>query len=152
MKESYQLILNSQNSINRTGTLATKFQYYVQWESVLPRFGNTKYEKQAYRLTWTLRGVHTINVLTENLFVSVDLGHSLTCDQSNNLTHKIGVIYPEYVNTKYSYKAGINDNCELTLNYPSDNLVNVSFQTFGASTTDYASMENYVLILNFEPI
>ena len=52
MKDTFNLILNSQNSTNRTGSL-NSYTYYINWSSVLPEMNKTT--PQTFNVTWTLK-------------------------------------------------------------------------------------------------
>ena len=60
MSETYSLILNSQNGTNKLsgGSLTTYYQYYVNWDSVLPK----KY--QNFNVSFTLKSVNTATQIT----------------------------------------------------------------------------------------
>ena len=52
MKENYTLYINSANSANRIGTTKYNYQYYVNWNSFLPKPENIN-QKFLVRFTFT---------------------------------------------------------------------------------------------------
>ena len=99
---------------------------------------------------------NTIASLNDNLFVDVNFGANNTYDQSNQMSAKLGFIYPNVIqqtsNTfSYYYQATFYDNPPLEISYPSTNVITVNIYKFnGAAVT--TNLLNYVLQLSFTPI
>jgi hypothetical protein len=153
MRETYSLILNSQNATNLTNINGqTQIQYYVNWNTVLPYKNSTT--PNYFLLTWNLKSVNTAGILNQNAFVSINFGENNTCEQDGT-SSKIGFIYPNQVQESgatwiYYYQAGLYDNPATTIAYPKNNLITVNFTDFNSATA--FNMIHYVLTLNFEPI
>lgn len=154
MRETYSLILNSQNLTNLTNINGqTQIQYYINWDAVLP-YQMKDTPRQFYVMTWTLKSVNTATSLNQNAFVDIKFGQSNTCEQ-NSTSSKVGFIYPNAVQQTsttwtYFYQATAYDNLPTTIAYPTSNLITVTFSDFNSANA--FNMINYVLILNFEPV
>jgi hypothetical protein len=153
-RETYSLILNSQNATNLTTISGqTQIQYYINWNAVLP-YQNKDTPREFYVMTWTLKSVNTATSLNQNAFVDIKFGQSNTCEQSST-SSKVGFIYPNAVQQTsttwtYFYQATAYDNLPTTIAYPSSNLLTVTFSDFNSANA--FNMIHYVLILNFEAV
>jgi hypothetical protein len=153
-RETYSLILNSQNATNLTTINGqTQIQYYINWNAVLP-YQNKDTPRSSYVMSWTLKSVNTATSLNQNAFVDIKFGQSNTCEQSST-SSKIGFIYPNAVQQTsttwtYFYQATAYDNLPTTISYPSSNLLTVTFQDFNSANA--FNMIHYVLILSFEAV
>jgi hypothetical protein len=150
MSDIYTLVLNSQNSTNRTGSNINSYTYYINWDVVLDRI------HQNYSVGFTLKSVNTSTSITVNGFVSINFGRSNCYEQSNSQTSKIGFFYPVCVQQtqttfNYFFNATSNDNSPIEIAYPSNKFINVVFSDFNPSTTSF-TMYDYVLELTFTPI
>ncbi len=149
--ESFSLILNSQNAINRdnsSGTIAS-YKYYINWDAVLPT------RNQTYNVSFTLKSVNTNNQLTANGLVSINLGQTNIMDQSNNQVSFLGICYPVVVQQNanawnYYFNSTLNDNTPVTISYPSNRIITVSFTNIDLVTPFV--MYHYVLQLIFTPV
>jgi len=152
MKDTFNLILNSQNSTNRTGSL-NSYTYFINWSSVLPEMNKTL--PQTFNVTWTLKTINTSTNQTQSALVDVNFGQTNTCTQENQPSTIIGYIYPVPVqqsSTTWNYylTATPYDNLVTTISYPVNNFITVKFSDFNSGTA--FTMLNYVLILNFEAV
>jgi hypothetical protein len=153
-RETYSLILNSQNATNLTNINGqTQIQYYINWDSVLP-YQNKDTPRSTYIMTWTLKSVNTATSLNQNAFVDIKFGQSNTFEQGST-SSKIGFIYPNAVQQTgaswtYFYQATAYDNLPTCISYPTSNLLTVTFQDFNSANA--FAMIHYVLILNFQAV
>ena len=85
---THALVINSQNTTNRSGANVNSYTYYINWDSVLPQINKDK--AQTFNLSWTLKSVSTATVLNKNAIVSINFGRSNTFDQTNS---QCSVIY-----------------------------------------------------------
>jgi hypothetical protein len=149
--ESFSLILNSQNAANRdnsSGAIAS-YKYYINWDAVLPT------RNQTYNVSFTLKSVNTGNQLTANALVSINFGQTNIMDQSNNQVSILGICYPVVVQQaanawNYYYNSTLNDNTPITISYPSNSIITVTFTNFDLATAFV--MYHYVLQLIFTPV
>jgi hypothetical protein len=145
---THALVINSQNTSNRSGANVNSYTYYINWDSVLPRIDKDK--AQTYNLIWTLKSVSTATVLSKNAIVSINFGRSNTFDQTNSQSSVIGYVFPQICGANYYFTSSTFDNIKTVLTYPSSNFITITFSDFLTSTAFV--MYDYVLILNFEPI
>ena len=151
MSLTYNLTLNTQNTSNIIDTSNGKnaYKYYINWDAILNR------HFQEYNLIWTLKSVNTSTSLSENLFVDINFGSVNNYEQSNQMSSKIGFVYPNAVQQtsttwSYFYQSTIYDNPGSQISYPSNNIITVKLYKFdnSAPTTNL----DYVLELSFIPI
>jgi hypothetical protein len=149
MSETYSLIINSQNATNRISNAdLTKYQYYINWSSVLPK------NYQTYNVGFTLKSVNTATQITVNALVSINFGQTNMSDQNGPSTY-LGIAYPVVVQQSavlwnYFYNSTLNDNQSVTISYPTNSILTVSFTNFDLTTA--LTMYNYVLQLTFTPV
>lgn len=151
MTETFSLILNAQNANNKIagGSLTTYFQYYVNWDSVLPK------KHQTFNVSFTLKSVNTATQITVNALVSINFGQANISDQNNSSSTYLGIAYPVPVQQSsttwnYFYNSTLNDNPPVTISYPVNQIITVRFTNFDLTTA--LTMYNYVLQIQFTPV
>ena len=147
--ESYSLILNSQNAINRDGTNINSYRYFINWSAVLPK----KYG--SFNVSFTLKSLNVTTNLTINALINIDFGQTNNFDQSNNQSKFIGIVTPVAVQQasavwNYHYISTLTENQPITISYPTNNFITVLFRNFDLTTA--FTMYHYVLQLTFTPI
>ena len=150
MSLTYNLTLNTQIQSTANKPNLYTVSYYVNWDAILPR------HYQEYLLVWTLKTVNTTTSINENLFVDINFGATNSYELTNQMTTKIGFIYPNAVQQtsttwSYFYQATIYDNPPVEITYPTNNLITVKFYKFDNSTAP-TNFSDYVLELSFTPI
>jgi hypothetical protein len=148
--ESYSLIINSQNAVNRDSSSGNinSYKYFINWDSVLPKKYST------FDVGFTLKSVNTATNITVNALVGIDFGQTNLFDQTINQSRIIGITYPvpvqQTANTwNYFYSSTLNDNQPVTISYPTNQMITVSFTNFDLTTP--LTMYHYVLQLTFTP-
>ena len=68
MKETYCLLLSSQNANSRIGTTKNKLQFYVNWSAVLPKPADLN---QIYKVRFTMTGLSQ-NAYSDVWSVNID--------------------------------------------------------------------------------
>ena len=151
MKETYTLLLSSQNATNRIGTNKRNLQYYVNWSAVLPKPDNINQK-------FSVRFILTSPVITVGFndvySLNIDFGGSNVYDQSGSKNTYLGLVYPSFVSTfnQYYYTmAKLNDNLPITIEYPNNNLITVNLVNILVSSGTTYNYE-YYLTLEFTPI
>ena len=147
--ESYSLILNSQNAINRDGTNINSYRYFINWSSVLPK----KYG--SFNVSFSLKSVNVTTNLSVTALVNIDFGQTNNFDQTSNQSKFIGIVYPvavEQASTiwNYYYNSTLNENQPITISYPTNNFITVQFRNIDLTTA--FTMFHYVLQLTVTPI
>lgn len=156
MKETYCLLLSSQNATNRIGTTKNKLQFYVNWSAILPKPEDIR---QKYSLKFVLSGISQ-GSFAEIYSVNVDLGGANIYDQTGNRMTYLGLAYPNEnhtastagTDTVYFYlQSRTHDNLPVTVEYPNNNIitVNITNLNIGSGVT-YGG--EYNLVLEFTPI
>jgi len=79
-KENYSLVLSSQTTTNRIGTNKRNYQYYINWNSILPKPENIN---QKYLVKFTFKGL-VQGSFAEVYTLNIDFGGSNMYDQSNS--------------------------------------------------------------------
>jgi hypothetical protein len=150
MSESYSLIINSQNTLNRDNSSGNinSYKYYINWDTVLPKKYST------FNVGFTLKSINTATNITVNALVNINFGQSNMFDQSNNQSTCLGIAYPvpvqQTANTwNYFYNSTLNDNQPVSISYPTNQIITVTFTNFDLTTA--LTMYNYVLQLTFTP-
>jgi hypothetical protein len=149
--ESYSLIINSQNATNRDNSSGNinSYKYYINWDSVLPKKYST------FNVGFTLKSINTATNITVNALVNINFGQSNMSDQTNNPSQSLGIAYPVVVQQtavawNYYYNSTLNDNQPVTISYPVNQFITVSFTNFDLTTA--LTMYHYVLQLTFTPV
>ena len=92
MKESYNLVLSSQNSSDRIGSNKRNFQYNIVWGSILP----IKYDTiQKYKVRFSFTSL-VQSSFAELYSLNIDFGGSNTYYQSCSRSTFIGNLLPYY--------------------------------------------------------
>ena len=88
--ESYSLIINSQNAVNRDSSSGNinSYKYFISWDSVLPKKYST------FDVGFTLKSVNTATNITVNALIGIDFGQTNLFDQTINQSRIIGITYP----------------------------------------------------------
>lgn len=157
MKETYTLLLNSQTATNRLGSTVKNYQYYINWNTILPKPENLN---QKYSLKFSIISHAQASLTAEVYQLYIDFGGSNMYDQSNSRTTYLGYIYPmaNYSSgvtgtyTTYSYSmAKSTDNVPVCVEYPNNSLITVNLvnANTGSGTT---FTNNYMLTLEFIPL
>jgi hypothetical protein len=146
-KETYTLYLNSQTATNRIGTTKSKYQYYINWNTILPTPENIN-QKYLVRFTFTTLSTGSVGDIYT---ISIDFGGSNMYDQTNNKTNFLGFAYPIGNNgTNYYLQSKYPDNVPVTVEYPNNSLITVSINPLNTAGGGYA-IESF-LVLEFTPI
>ena len=157
MKETYNLVLNSQTTTNRIGTVTRSYQYMVNWSAVLPKPENIN-QKYSVRFSFITPSSGSFG---EVFTLSIDFGGSNVYDQTNSRSTFLGCVYPvsnqtaatSGTNTVFYYgKATTIDNIPVTVEYPNNNIITVSILNANASYPNIYFTNNYILNLEFTPI
>lgn len=149
--ESYTLILNSQNEVNRDNSSGNinSYKYYINWSVVLPK------KFASFNVSYTLKSINTLASITSNAFVSIDFGQTNKFDQTSNQSKILGITVPVafYQTTttmQYYYISTLTENFPVTISYPTNSFITVSFTNFDTVTPFV--MYHYVIQLTFTPI
>ena len=157
MKETYNLVLNSQITTNRIGTLTRSYQYMINWSSVLPKPHDIS-QKYSVRFSFITPSSGSFG---EVFLLSIDFNGSNLCDQTNSRNNYLGYVFPVMnpsattsgSNTVFYYsKASIIDNLPITIEYPNNNIITVSLVNSNSSYPTNYFTNNYILNLEFTPL
>ena len=157
-KETYNLVLNSQISTNRIGSNKRNYQYYVNWNAILPN----KYKRflvnfsfitlvqssfaEMYILYLDFNGT---NVYSQSNSRNNYAGNLLP---TNNLTNAVAQATGTTIQTSYFYiMTRLNDNPNFTIQYPNNNLITVDIVNANSSSGTTFNYE-YILNIQFIPI
>ena len=96
-------------------------------------------------------------ILSIDLFFNFNLGKSYVYEQNQSMSSKIGLCYPiieQQYNTmlSYYYSSNLNDNMPITVGYPTNKNITVSFYQFDSNIDYPVAFPYYVLMLQFTPI
>ena len=150
MSLTYNLLLNTQIQTSANKPTLYNVSYYINWDAISPR------NFQEFILVWTLKTVNTTTSINENLFVDINFGSTNAFEFTNQMTTKIGFVYPNVVQQdathwSYFYQATIYDNPPVQITYPTNNFITVKFYKFDEVTAPTTALD-YVLELSFTPI
>ena len=151
MKETYTLLLSSQNATNRIGTNKWNLQYYINWNAVLP---NPQNINPKFLVRFILSSTVITSGFNDVYSLNIDFGGSNMYDQNGSKNNYLGLVYPSFVSTfdRYFYTmAKLNDNLPVTIEYPNNSLITVNFINILASSGTTCNYE-YYLTLEFTPI
>jgi len=146
MPEAFQVIFNSQGSnvLTPTATPANRasITYYVNWGAFLPK----KYKK--FHCQFVFKSQNYAGNLTDNGFVNMNIGRVSVFD-GQQMSTNLGIVYPVILvaNTNSYYSSTNNDNNDFWIDYPINNSVTVTLNTFGGQTA-MTFMPHYVIMLN----
>lgn len=149
MSDTYTLFLNSQNTTGIVNSAnLNAYQYYINWAPILQK------RWQTFNLSFTLKSVSNATPQTANALVSINFGQSNACQNGGGTSNVIGYCYPVAYQTagnawQYYYNCNAGDNLPITISYPTNNIITVTFQNFDL-TTPFV-MLHYVLELTFTP-
>ena len=150
-KETYTLLISSQNATNRLGATKRNLQYYINWSSILPK---SEDPGQKYQLKFVMTSLFTAAGFNDIYSLNIDFGGSNVFEQTGSKSSYIGLVYPSFVSTfnQYYYAmAKNNDNLPIIVEYPNNSLITVNLvnSTVGSGTVyNY----EYLLTLQFTPI
>ena len=157
MKETYTLLISSQNTVNRIGTTKRNHQYNINWNSVLPHPENIN---QKFLVKFSFLSTPQASLIAEVYSLNIDFGGSNMYDQSPSRNTYLGYLYPlanvssgaAGTYTTYAYSmAKASDNIPVTIEYPNNNLITVNIVNVNnASGTTFTN--EYILTLEFTPI
>ena len=145
MSEAYQVIFNSQGSNVLTPTTTasnrTNITYNVNWGAFLPK----KYKK--FHCQFVFKSLSYANNLLDNGFVSMNLGRISVYD-GQQMSTNLGIVYPVILiaNTLSFYSSTNNDNNDFWIDYPINNTVTVTLNTFNGQPM--FNMPHYVIMMN----
>jgi hypothetical protein len=148
MKENYTLLLNSTTTTtNKTGNNTNLgYTYNVNWDNILPD-RNIKYKVNFTFFSLSKGG------FTDLYSLYINFGTSDVYDNNSSRTTYLGTIHPYPLTTTVFYAvANINDNADVTINYPSNRLITVSLINSNAGQPTVYLSSDYVLTLSFTPI
>jgi len=140
MPESFQVIFNSQgtNVINNANRNAVV--YNVNWTSFLPK----KYKK--FHCQFVFKSQNFAGALTDNGFVYMNMGRISVFD-GLQMSNSLGIIYPVYLSANVSfYNSTNNDNNDFWIDYPINNQITITLNTFAGNAM--GNMPHYTLMLN----
>ena len=86
-KETYNLILNSQISTNRIGSNKRNYQYFINWNAILPN----KYKKFSVRFSFITISTSSFG---EVWTISIDFNTSNLYDNNSSRNNYLGSIFP----------------------------------------------------------
>ena len=147
MPEAFQLIFNSQGSnvINKdaNGNILNinAVVYNVNWTAFLPK----KYKK--FHCQFVFKSQNYGGNLTDNGFLNMNIGRVSVFD-GQQMTTNLGIVYPVVLvaNAISYYSSTNNDNNDFWIDYPINNTVTLTLNTFGG--TVMRNMPHYVVMLN----
>jgi hypothetical protein len=140
MPEAFQVIFNSQGSNVLNNTNRNAVLYNVNWGAFLPK----KYKK--FHCQFVFKSLNYAGVLTDNGFVNMNIGRVSVFD-GLQMSTSLGVIYPVVLNATNSfYNSTNNDNNDFWIDYPINNNVTLTLNTFAGAAM--ANMPHYTLMLN----
>ena len=141
MSEAFQVIFNSQgaNVVNNTSLNAVV--YNVNWGAFLPK----KYKK--FHCQFVFKSQNYNGALVNNGFVNMNLGRVSVFD-GQQMSTNLGIIYPQYLTTAAVsyYTSTNNDNNDFWIDYPINNTITVTLNTFAGAPM--GNMAHYVIMLN----
>jgi hypothetical protein len=144
MRESYQVIFNSQTSdiINKDNL--AEVTYNINWGSFLPK----KYRK--FEMHYTMKTNHFSPISEGALgMLNINLGRMENYN-GNEVSNDLGLIYPVNLSGNITglgyYRTNIGAP-PIIVNYPSNNQPTIRLNDFAG---DYlSSVQNYICVLNF---
>lgn len=141
MAEAFQLIFNSQGSNVLNNTTRTAVVYNVNWGAFLPK----KYKK--FHCQFVFKSQNYGGNLTDSGFVNMNIGRISVFD-GLQMSSNLGVVYPVYLlaNTASYYSSTNNDNNDFWIDYPINNTVTITLNTFGGAAMN--NMPHYVIMMN----
>lgn len=151
MSKTYTLLLNSQNSVNRSGTTTTNYTYYVNWKAVLPT------ECKKFDVSYSLKSVLGTTLLTDVVLLSMNIGNQSTYDQTYSQTPIVCALNPSSnVGTVYYYyQSNVTDQCGFMVGYPQNSFLNIKLLNSTPVNGAYAlttSFPDYILQISFTEI
>jgi hypothetical protein len=155
-KENYTLLLNSTNATNRIGAAQRNYQYYINWNAILPKPENIN---QKYLVKFSFMCLAQVSATTEVFQLFIDFGGSNMFDNSNSKTTFLGFMYPMVnqgasttgTNTVYGYiTAKATDNIPVTVEYPNNSLITVNIANVNLYGAGFG--KDYILTLEFTAI
>ena len=165
MAESYLVVFNSQGSnalvVNNNRNSVV---YNVNWGSFLPKKFKKFHCQFIFKSANFSSNAQNPTILSDNGFVNINLG-KINCNDGQGQTNNIGIVYPvleyftqgvpngntnPYVYTNSTavsyYSSTNNDNNDFWINYPTNQQVTITLNTFAG--TAMANMPHYVLYLS----
>ena len=145
MSEAYQVIFNSQGSNVLTPVATagnrTSIMYAVNWGAFLPK----KYKK--FHCQFIFKSQNYGGNLTDNGFVNMNIGRVSVFD-GQQMSTNLGIVYPVILvaNNISFYSSTNNDNNDFWIDYPINNTVTVTLNTFAG--TPMGQMPHYVIMMN----
>ena len=140
MPETFSIVFCSRNPNVIDSTNINAVKYNVNWSTILPN----KYKK--FHCQFVFKSENTSTALTSNGFVGMDFGRVNVYDGLQNNSRMLGIIYPVTCGAQYFYNSTNNDNNDFWVDYPINNTVTLSLQTFAGGAI--TNMQHYCLILN----
>ena len=109
-------------------------------ERILPK----KYKK--FHCQFVFKSINYAGALTDNGFVNMNIGRISVFD-GLQMSTSLGIIYPVILNAGNSfYNSTNNDNNDFWIDYPVNNNITVTLNTFAGAAM--GNMPHYVLMLN----
>ena len=155
MSKSYTLLLNSANTVNRSGAGTTSYSYYVNWQSVLPS------SCKKFDVSYSLKSQMTATLQSNIILLSCNIGNQTTYDQTYSQTPIICAITPESNPAtvpdvvQYYYQSLITDESGFMIGYPQNSNLEIKILNPTPTAGVYAlaaSFPHYVLQLTFTEI
>ena len=145
MKEYYTLVLNSTNSVNRTGTAPT-YTYYINWDTILP----SKYSK--YSVNFCFSSFVAGSIFTDLYTININFGTTSVYNQAPSQSQFLGFVHPYAINTIFCYAvSNLNDNSDVNIRYPTNRFITVTIANANLSLSS-VNITDYILTLQFTPI
>ena len=149
MPEAFQVIFNSQGSnvLNKdaAGVVANinAVVYNVNWSAFLPK----KYKKFNCQFVFKSQNFANLSV-TDNGFLNMNLGRVSVFD-GQQMTTNLGIVYPVNLSASSNgvgyYSSTNDDNNDFWIDYPLNNTVTLTLNTFAGGIM--RSMPHYVVLL-----
>jgi hypothetical protein len=141
MSEAFQVIFNSQGSNVLNATSLNAVVYNVNWGTFLPK----KYKK--FHCQFVFKSQNYNGALVNNGFVNMNLGRVSVFD-GQQMSTNLGIIYPQYLTAAAVsyYTSTNNDNNDFWIDYPINNTITVTLNTFAGAPM--ANVPHYVIMLN----
>jgi hypothetical protein len=154
MSKTYTLLLNSANTVNRTGAGVTDYTYYINWAALLPR------DVKNFDVSYSFKSTLTSTLQSNVILLTANIGNQTTYDQTYSQTPILCAIAP-YSNpgstVNFYYESKITDECGFMIGYPQNNYLNIRIlgsipDANGVYSLSTTYNVHYVLQLSFTEI
>ena len=147
MKQFYTLVLNSTNSVNRTGT-APQFTYNINWDTIIPL--NLRDKK--FAVSFNFSSLVVAAAFTDIYTINVVFGATNVYNQTPSQSAFLGFLYPYMTSVNaYFAMANVSDNSSVVISYPSNRSLTVAIGNANLASST-VSITDYILTLQFTPL